>query len=228
MDNIDSYNGKYVRTVIQVSSCYESTNERYIKSQYSDYDLVENNGAIIVYPDNYSDFEYGEYITVEGRIAKDAGRDVLSNAHIVNNGEAAKFTFNEGKNAYEEKVRILAEEYEANFKENAVSPSYDDLMGYPDSYKDIQIKINAKIVRVEPDGIIFSGDIEATMSGKTIALYDGRKTKEPKLLEGDSVTIYGYGKGLTTVKEQDVSGWIPKTVDKYSIPAIDIRYVEFN
>lgn len=228
MDDIDSYNGKYIRTVIQVSSCYGSENERYIKSQHSDYDLVKNSGAIDVYPDNYSDYEYGEYITVEGRLAKDGSKNVLPNAHIVNFGEEAKRVFDEGKNAYEENVRKLEEEYEKNFKENATSPSYDDLMRYPDSYKEIQIKINAKIVRVEPDGIIFSGDIEATMSGETIALYDGRKTKEPKLREGDSVTIWGYGKGTTTVKLQDVSGWIPKTVDKYDIPAIDMRYIEIN
>lgn len=128
MDSIELYNGKYIRTVIQVSSCYESTNDHYIKSQYSDYDLVENSGAITIYPDNYSDYEYGEYITVEGRIEKDGSKNILSNAHIVNTGEAAKNVFDVGKSAYEERVRILAEEYEANFKENAISPSYDDLM----------------------------------------------------------------------------------------------------
>lgn len=74
---------------------------------------------------------------------------------------------------------------------------------------------------------LYDGDIEATMSGETVALYDGRTTKEPKLREGDSVTIYGYGKGTTTVKVQDVSGILPKTVDKYDIPAIDIRYIDF-
>lgn len=228
MDNIDSYNGKYVRTVVEVYSCNELDNNSYIRSQYTDYDLTKNYSCITIYPDNYSGFQEGEYITVEGRVAKNGGSHCLSNAYIVSYGDEAKAIFDEGKRAYQENLEILAAEYEANFKENATSPSYDDLMRYPDSYKEIQIKVNAKIVRVEPDGIIFSGDIEATMSGGTIALYDRRETKEPKLLEGDSVAIYGYGKGLTTIKEQDVSGWIPKTVNEYSIPAIDIKYIEFN
>ena len=228
MDNIESYNGKYVRTVIQVSDCRDSETEHYITSQYPDYDLVSNYDNIIVYPDNYSDFKYGEYITVEGRIGKNGSKDVLANAHIVNYGEEAKAAFDAEKSILDENILAQEQEYEADFKENATSPTYDDLLRYPDSYKEIQIKVNAKIVKVEPDGIILDGNIEATMAGETIALYDGRDVKEPKLRDGDSVTIYGYGYGTTTVKVQDVSGWLPKTVDKYSIPAIKIKYIEFN
>lgn len=181
------------------------------------------------YVDNYRQFDYGEYITVTGIVdGKYATYIEIKNAHIDNFGNDSQLDYDKRKSEYDEQKRIEAEEYEAQFKENVQSPTYDDLLRYPDSYKDIQIKVKVKVTRVEPDGIIFDGEIEAKMNGETVALYDGRQIKEPKLREGDSITIYGYGKGVTTVKVQDVSGLLPKTVDKYDIPAIDMRYIEFN
>lgn len=181
------------------------------------------------YVDNYRQFDYGDYITVTGIVdGKYATYIEIKGAHIDNFGNDSQLDYERRKSEYDEQKRIESEENEAQFKENAQSPTYDDLLRYPDSYKDIQIKVKVKVVRVEPDGIIFDGNIEATMNGETVALYDGREIKEPKLREEDSVTIFGYGKGVTTVKVQDVSGLLPKTVDKYDIPSIDMRYIEFD
>lgn len=223
LNSWSKYIGEKVTVSYSVDRCEDD--EESIQSVY------DENAKLYIrsYVDNYRQFEYGDYITVTGIVdSQYASYIEIKDAHIDYYGEQSRDMYDEGKAVYDEKIKIEREEYEANFKENAESPTYDDLLRYPDTYKEKQIKISAKIVRVEPDGIIFDGDIEATMSGETIALYDGRETKEPKLREGDYVTIYGYGKGTTTVKVQDVSGWIPKTVDKYSIPAIDIRYIEFN
>lgn len=228
IDNIGAYNGRYVRTTVKVYTCHQTETESYIQSEYSDYDLIGKMDNIKIYPDNYQDFQSGEYITVEGRIAKKENSDVLVNAHIIFYGIESEKEFEDGLSKVKEQKTEQIEREKEEFLENAQSPSYDDLMRYPDSYKEMRIKVKVKIVRVEPDGIIFDGDIEATLNGETVALYDGREIKEPKLREGDSVTIYGCGKGTTTVKVQDISGWIPKTVDKYDIPAIDIKYIIFD
>jgi hypothetical protein len=181
---------------------------------------------LTIYLQNYSEFNEGEYITIAGIVDED--KYTIKEADIICTGDEAENEYNDKRIDYEERKEVEAQEIEKDFKETAESPTYDDLIRYPDSYKERKIKISCTIVRVEPDGLILDGDIEAKMAGEQIALYDGRKTKEPKLREGDSDTIYGYGKGTTTVKVKDVSGIIPKTVDKYSIPAIDIRYIEFN
>ena len=107
---------------------------------------------------------------------------------------------------------------------DAETPSYEDLMRYPDTYKSKKIVINVVITEVEPDGIIFDGDIVGEYEGQEIAFDDNRLTKEPKLLEGDAVTIYGYGKGTATMKIKQGL----KTIDEYNIPMIDIRYLEIN
>lgn len=99
-------------------------------------------------------------------------------------------------------------------------------MRYPDTYKNKKIKVIINITEVEPDGIIFPGDIQGTLEGKEVAVYDDREVKEPKLAKGDTVTIYGKGNGLTTVKIKQKSGIFSKTVDKYSIPGISIKYMD--
>ena len=105
---------------------------------------------------------------------------------------------------------------------DAETPSYEDLMRYPDTYKTKKIKVTVKITDVEPDGIIFDGNIMGTYEGKEIGVVDNRVNKEPKMLEGDTVVIYGYGKGTGTIKEKE--GF--KTVDSYMIPLLDIRVLE--
>lgn len=223
LENWDSYIGDRITVSFEVSSIREYDDEFKIESNY--YDGI-NSRLKASSKDNLG-IKENDWITVTGIVGDDI-YDGLYDAKINDVGDKPKEIFTTAKADYDERKRIEAEEYEENFKNNVETPSYDDLLRYPDSYKEKQIKISAKIVRVEPDGVIFDGEIEATMGGETIALYDNRETKEPKMREGDSVILYGYGKGTTTVKVQDVSGWIPKTVDKYDIPAIDIRYIDFD
>lgn len=226
MDNIDYYNGKYIRTVIQVFSCYENDDKKYIRSQYSDYELSENSDDITVYPDNYIDFEYGEYITVEGRIAKDGNNDVLENAHIVNYGDEARKTFEDG-------LAICKEEYNKKllsqrevFIESCEEVSYEDLRRYPDTYKDKPIKLKIYAEDVEPDGWVFPGDIIATYQGEELAVYDGRAVREPRILEGDTITVYAVGYGLSKMQVKQKGLVLNKTVDEYDVPAIQIKYTE--
>lgn len=218
-ENWSKYVGKHIRTSFEVGNCEDD----YIVSSYE-------GGYFKVYPDNYRNFEYGDYIVVSGIISGKEGSYIeIINAHIEESGSEAISIYNKGLTAYNAQKEVEAEEYEASFKETAVSPTYEDLTRYPDTYKNTAIKIKVKITDVEPDGIILPGHYEAVMSGSSnkLAVYDDREIKEPKLVKGDTVIIYGYGDGLTTIKIQDTSKIIPKTVEKYTIPGINIKYIEF-
>ena len=216
------YTNQYISISFEVGSIDEEDKE--IRSIRHDYE------SISVFPDNFRDVGNGNYITVSGIVNPEAASPELINAHIEASGNSVKEQYLEDENNYNERKAIEAAEYEADFKENAEAVSYEDLSRYPDTYKNKRIKVNVSITDVEPDGIIFSGHYEAVISGtnKKVAIYDKREVKEPKLLDGDTATIYGYGDGLTTIKVKDTSGLIPKTVDEYTIPGINIEYVEIN
>lgn len=217
-ENWSDYVGLYIRTTFEVGRCEDD----YIESSYE-------NGYLKAYPDNYREFEYGDFVTITGYVTGEVpGGLEIMDAHIESYGSDAEAEYSEKLSAYNERKAIEAEKREAEFKEEAEEVSYDDLSRYPDTYKDRRIKVTVKITDVEPDGIIFSGHYEAVINGTSnkVAVYDEREVKEPKLLDGDVAVIYGYGDGLTTVKVQDTSGLIPKTVDEYTIPGINIEYVE--
>lgn len=216
-ENWSDYHGKYIRTTFEVGRC----EEEYIDSSYSD-------GYLRIYPDNYRAFENGDYITVTGKITGKTGSYVeIKEGHIEEYGSGALVTYNEELSAYNERKAIEAAEYEASFKEVAEKVSYENLARYPDTYKDIKVKITVTIKEVQKkDSLLFADSYTASMSGNEIAVYDERETKEPKLLEGDKAIIYGYGNGLTEIKTYDRSGIIPKVIDKRKIPAITIEFIE--
>lgn len=167
----------------------------------------------------------GDWVTVSGIVA-DEQHNGLENAKIESVGKDSKKSYEKGKEKYDNRKKKEAEKQEKNFRKKAESASYDELMRYPDTYKDKKIKVVVNITEVEPDGIIFPGDIQGTLEGKEVAVYDEREVKEPKLAKGDTVTIFGKGNGLTTVKVKKKSGIFSKTVDKYSIPGISIKYMD--
>ncbi|MDO4332621.1 MAG: zinc-ribbon domain-containing protein [Eubacteriales bacterium] len=216
-ENWSDYHEKYIRTTFEVGRC----EDEYIESSYKD-------GYLRIYPDNYREFEYGDYITVSGKITGKTGSYVeIEEGHIEESGSDALSTYDEELSAYNERKAIEAAEYEASFKEEAEKVSYENLARYSDTYKDIKIKITVTIKEVQKkDSLLFADSYIASMSGNEIAVYDERETKEPKLLEGDKVIIYGYGNGLTEIKTYDRSGIIPKVIDKRKIPAITIEFIE--
>lgn len=210
--NSSDYVGKSVETTIVVSNCTNLKDEYYILST-----LNANYDDIKIYTESENNYESGQYVTVKGIINIEDGSEVAMNdTTIIATGAAAKENWGKQLQKYIEEFSNVAEK-----------PTHDDLMRYPDSYSRKQIIINATITDVEPDGIIFNGKIQATMDGKEILLEDSREVREPRLQEGDVVTIYGFGSGLATVKEYDKSGIIPKVINEYNIPQISIRHIEF-
>ena len=79
---------------------------------------------------------------------------------------------------------------------------------------------------MEPDGWIFPGDIIATLNGEEIAVYDERQVREPRIMKGDTITVYAVGYGLSKMKVKQQGVLYNKTVDEYDVPAIKIKYTE--
>lgn len=219
IDNRHDYIGKRVTTTLPIGKCDEEE-----KKLTSTYDIGE---FIDIYVENYQAINSGEYVTVTGTVSGDEYDLEIIDAHIDSFGESEEEKYNEGKIEYDNIQQEKAIADESAFKETAESVSYENLARYPDTYESKKVKITVKIREVQKkDSMLFADSYIASMSGNEIAIYDERELKEPKLLEGDTVIIYGYGKGLTEIKTYDYSGIIPKVLDKRKIPAVTIAYIE--
>lgn len=221
LEEWEKYAGKNVSVSFKTSYVYDYGDRLNIDSEYYN----EINGKLSVETKESENISDGDWITVCGIAGKEEYNG-LENAFVEETGKNPKKEYGSGKSKYEKRKKKEAEKKEKNFRKAAKEVSYDELMRYPDTYKNKKIKVVVNITEVEPDGIIFPGDIQGTLDGKEVAVYDDREVKEPKLAKGDTVTIYGKGNGLTTVKIKQKSGIFSKTVDKYSIPGISIRYMD--
>lgn len=120
-----------------------------------------------------------------------------------------------------------------DYVSDCVYVTYDDLMRYSEKYSNQKIVVSVYITDVEVDGIILDGTIWASMGGKTCTIKDNRTKKEPKILKGDTITIYGTGGGLGKVKRYIKgsgllgSDLFAKTVEEYEVPVISATYVVF-
>ncbi|MBO5387311.1 MAG: PASTA domain-containing protein [Lachnospiraceae bacterium] len=142
------------------------------------------------------------------------------------------------KEQEEQRLKEAKEKEIQKLKESAQNVSYDDLMRYPTTYEETPIKLTVKVTKLEAEsflGIQYDTSIWATYEGETLILEDDREIQEPALLEGDTVTIYGYGNGKSTIDitQKEYQGSLvfgfsyDKTVDSYEVPSIRVQYVEF-
>lgn len=129
-----------------------------------------------------------------------------------------------GEIAEQQTYYLSAEEAIQAFKDSCQGVTYEELSRYPEKYKGEKIKVTVHITDVDDEGLIFYTPYLGTMGGQEIAIEDGRAVKEPKLLKGDTVTVYGYGAGLTTVKIKEQGLILKHTVDSYDIPCVKIEY----
>lgn len=159
----------------------------------------------------------GSYITVKGTLQKEHGSKVLKDVEILVNGTEA-----------EENYQKEYEKWKNSFLQ-AEEVDYDELLRYPDTYKNKKVKVNANIKEVETDGVIFNGTISGVVSGtdNEIAFYDYRENREPRIKDGDKLTIYGVGNGAITVKLKNGKGLFAETVEEYDIPNIYIQFFDF-
>jgi hypothetical protein len=113
------------------------------------------------------------------------------------------------------------------FKESAESPTFEELSRYPDTYKTTPIKVTVYVKSVDTDkwlGLLQGGYL-CTMNGQELVVFDNREVREPRLLEGDTVTIYGYGGGLYKRQLKQQGLILDKVVEEWYSPEVRIEYV---
>ena len=119
-----------------------------------------------------------------------------------------------------------------DYIDSCVAVSYDDLRRYPDSYKGKTIQLPLVITEAKADGWITDGDIFAVVAGTNneLGVYDKRAVREPRIITGDRITIYGTANGLvkkkTYIQGSGLFGsdLFAKTVEEIEIPAINVVY----
>lgn len=119
-----------------------------------------------------------------------------------------------------------------DYIQSAQTVSYNDLRKYPDTYEGTPIKLKLTLETVEPDGLIFNGDVIGVVSGTSneVAVYDSRSVREPRFVEGDTITLYGDADGLVKLKQYIKgsgllgSDLFARTVDEYEVPCIRVKY----
>jgi len=225
LNSWNSYVGRRVTVSYVCDRCVD--NESSIQSVYDS----EAKLYIRSYVDNYRQIEYGDYITVTGVVDSKKGSCIeITDAHIDSYGDESQEKYQSGLSSYEEAKRIEAIDERQDFIDSAAEVTYEELRRYPDTYKDKAIKLKLYFESVDPDGWVFQGDIIATVSGSSneIAVYDGRAVREPRFLEGDTITVYATGNGLATIQLKEGSGIFAKIVDEYEIPSINVVYTDLD
>lgn len=236
LDGWDNYVGKNVQTTIIFEYYYSSDKRIRGKSLYSYAGDNSVTDEIEVYLDNKidkKDYDSGDFITVSGTVSEEKYK--LEDCEIINSGATAEESFNALYAPYKEKLEELAKANEEEFRNGELeTPTYEELLRYPGTYQDKRIKVTVYISEKEADGVILDGTIWGTYEGQQVVVVDKRSTKEPEILTGDTLTIYGYGDGTTTVKTYVKGTGLlgsdlgADVVDKTEIPKIKIVYCDFN
>lgn len=171
-----------------------------------------------------------EYATVIGNVTNSGSYVHLENTEIEYIGNDIPNEYVVAKVNYDDEQIAIAIAKRDQFIESAESVTYNDLRRYPDTYKDKPIKLTICFTTVDPDGLIFQGDMFANISGTSdeLSIYDSREVREPRFMKGDTVTVYGTGNGLSTIKVKDGTGLFANVIDEYEIPSVKVLYTDLD
>ena len=228
INNTAGYKDKYIRTVFCVDQSFksgDSENEGCL--EYNDTsELIEDTKRIQAHVYNYENMD-DEYVTVAGKAYYENDHTIeIQEAYVVDSGAMSKEVYDSNLTTYKENYIALLQEQRQEFIDSCIEVSYDELRRFPEKYRDTPIKLKIYIKQAEPDGWIFPGDIIALYQDQELGVYDNRLTREPRFLEGDTVTVYATGDGLSKINIKEQGTILKKTVDSYEIPAIEVQYTE--
>lgn len=182
----------------------------------------------------YSKRDTIQYVTLQGRAERRSEDITIFSAEVIYAGSAMPEDLRQDMEDYEHAIRVARIAEREDFISRAVTPSYEELRRYPDTYAGQPLAITVYISMVEPDGILSNGNIWATYDGEEVGVYDLRTFREPRLMDGDTITIYAEGLGLTTVKTFiEGSGFLgtnlgAKVTDTREIPAFAMKYTSLD
>ena len=175
-----------------------------------------------------------QYVTLQGRAERRSEDITIFSAEVIYAGSTMPDDLQRDMEDYEHAIRVARIAEREDFIARAVTPSYEELRRYPDTYAGQPLAITVYISMVEPDGILSNGNIWASYDGGEVGVYDLRTFREPRLMDGDTITIYAEGLGLTTVKTFiEGSGFLgtnlgAKVTDTREIPAFAMKYTSLD
>lgn len=217
-NNHENYIDKYVTVSAPVYYAKEDTVN--IKG-----DIKGTTGMInITLLEPRTDLKEGDYITVTGRIdGKAIGYLYMKDANISATGSVPAEIYNQQKADYDVSVQKETEAQKAEFIASCQMYGYNELIRYPDTYKDEPIKDTLIVEQVMPGGFLSSEGYRCYEAGteNEVVITDDREIKEPKFIEGDTITVYGTYYGTTKMTRL-------LTGEEISVPCIEFQYADLN
>ena len=110
---------------------------------------------------------------------------------------------------------------EEDYKDSCETYTYNELARTPDAYKNEKICLTGEVIQVVEEGKRV--DLRINMNGEydhTIYITYTLKDGESRILDGDTVTVYGTFEGLYTY--ESVLG------ASITIPLVDAKYIEMD
>lgn len=213
----ENYIGKYVTITGPLS--YVDGKSLDIKGEITGFTGMIN----IALDTDEENLQEGEYVTVTGVVDKKvAGYLYMENAFIESRGKESELLFEQQSQLYaEQKASNRVKNMEVYIEECNVY-SYNDLVRYPDKYAGSKICYVLSVEQAMPAGFLTDEGYRCYEVGtdNEIVLVDVREEKEPKLVVGDVVTVYGEYSGVETMKRV-------LTGEKVPIPCIEMLYFSF-
>lgn len=149
--------------------------------------------------------------------------EIVTQATSTEEGERVKNCTVCGQEVERETYELSAEEKEAAFKNECASYSYNEIARNPSDYSMKQVKFRGEVIQVMEDGDEYALRVNVTQGryywDDTIYVtYTRRDDAEPRILEDDIITLYGYC--METITYETVMG------ASVTIPAVLALYVD--
>lgn len=226
VNNISDYDGKKVEITVPVDTIYSDGDISVSTSS-----KISKRISIETGKKEYYDKEDNiQFVTVRG-IAKNNSSDIeIRKTEVIYAGPDAPDSYKKSLEEYEALIVQGKLAVRDEFIRNASSVSFESLRRNPDSHNGKPLKMTIQVNKVDVDGMIFNGAVWATYDGHRIIVYDNRENREPRLMAGDTITIYAEGNGLSKIKTYEKGTGLFGTdlganvVNEEEVPSVNMKY----
>ncbi len=231
-DILYQYNEYYSGAVVYTAFKVADTQKGQLKAHTDSNDSFFYSIVCYFEDDNeINGVEKENVVSVIGSVEEFMGAN-LQDCHLVSTGEAAEEEMAElaanttEQIQYAEEMKVEQEaaqaERDAADKQEYIdaceSVSYNDVERNPDDYDGMQIKVSGKVIQVS-EGFFNTVTLRVQQSdGNIWYVTYARNEGESRILEGDSITIYGICKGVTSYT--NVAG------SRITIPSVNAEYID--
>lgn len=226
--DISDYDGKKVEITVPVDSVYSDGDISVSTSSKIGKRISIETGN----DDYYDNKDKIKFITVRGIAKNDSSEIEIKKPEVVYAGPDAPSSYLAAMEEYESMIvqGKIAERDE--FISNSSSVTFEDLRRNPDTYEGKPLKMTIQVKKVDVDGVIFNGAVWASYNGNQIIVYDYREIREPRLMAGDTITIYAEGNGFSTIKTYEKGTGLfgsdlgANVVKEEEVPCVKMKYTD--